>query len=130
MSYNYQDFKYHTLQKQVGQVKTIKTGSANEEKTVRFEVPVVSTPDSYLVKIEFLNEVNSKWFNNCLFSISNNKKEAFHIHLLFSHYVVSDSFVTPWTVAHQVPSSKGFTGQEYWSGLPFLSPGVISTRMI
>ena len=27
------------------------------------------------------------------------------------------------TVAHQAPLSMGFSGQEYWSGLPFLSPG-------
>ena len=32
-------------------------------------------------------------------------------------------FVTPWTVAHQVPLSMGFSRQEYWSGLPFPSPG-------
>ena len=32
-------------------------------------------------------------------------------------------FVTPWTVAHQAPPSMGFTRQEYWSGLPFPSPG-------
>ena len=30
---------------------------------------------------------------------------------------------TPWTVAHQAPLSMGFSRQEYWSGLPFLSPG-------
>ena len=32
-------------------------------------------------------------------------------------------FVTPRTVAHQAPPSMGFSRQEYWSGLPFLSPG-------
>ena len=32
-------------------------------------------------------------------------------------------FVTPWTVAHQAPLSVGFSRQEYWSGLPFPSPG-------
>ena len=32
-------------------------------------------------------------------------------------------FVTPWTVAHQAPLSMGFSRQEYWSGLPFLTPG-------
>ena len=32
-------------------------------------------------------------------------------------------FATPWTVAHQVPPSMGFSRQEYWSGLPFPSPG-------
>ena len=31
--------------------------------------------------------------------------------------------MTPWTVAHQVPLSMGFSRQEYWSGLPFPSPG-------
>ena len=29
----------------------------------------------------------------------------------------------PWTVARQAPLSKGFSRQEYWSGLPFPSPG-------
>ena len=32
-------------------------------------------------------------------------------------------FLTPWTVAHQAPPSVGFFRQEYWSGLPFPSPG-------
>ena len=32
-------------------------------------------------------------------------------------------FATPWTVARQVPLSMGFPRQEYWSGLPFPSPG-------
>ena len=32
-------------------------------------------------------------------------------------------FATPWTVAHQAPLSMGFARQEYWSGLPFPSPG-------
>ena len=32
-------------------------------------------------------------------------------------------FATPWTVAHQNPMSMGFSRQEFWSGLPFPSPG-------
>ena len=32
-------------------------------------------------------------------------------------------FVTPWTVAHQAPLSMKYSRQEYWSGLPFPSPG-------
>ena len=32
-------------------------------------------------------------------------------------------FATPWTVAHQAPLSMGFPRQEYWSGLPFPTPG-------
>ena len=31
--------------------------------------------------------------------------------------------MTPWTVAHQAPLSMDFSRQEYWSGLPFSSPG-------
>ena len=34
-----------------------------------------------------------------------------------------DSFVTPWTVAHQAPLSMRFSRQEYWSRLPFPPPG-------
>ena len=29
----------------------------------------------------------------------------------------------PWTIAHQTPLSVGFPRQEYWSKLPFPSPG-------
>ena len=29
---------------------------------------------------------------------------------------------SPWAVDHQTPLSKGFSKQEYWSGLPFSSP--------
>ena len=29
----------------------------------------------------------------------------------------------PWTIAHQAPPFMGFSRQEYWSGLPFPSPG-------
>ena len=32
----------------------------------------------------------------------------------------------PWTGAHQVPLFMGFSRQEYWSGLPFPSPGDFS----
>ena len=39
-----------------------------------------------------------------------------------SHSVVSDT-VTPWAVVCQAPISMEFSRQEYWSGLPFPSPG-------
>ena len=42
--------------------------------------------------------------------------------LPFSSAVIRYS-ATPWTVAHQAPPSMGFSRQEYWSGLPFPSPG-------
>ena len=40
--------------------------------------------------------------------------------------VGSNSFVTPWTITHQAPLSLEFYKQEYWSGLPFPSPGDLS----
>ena len=42
--------------------------------------------------------------------------------LFFSHLVVSNFFVTPMDCSLPVPLSMGFPRQEYWSGLPFLSP--------
>ena len=44
----------------------------------------------------------------------------------FLVYSVTQScltFVTPQTVAHQIPLSMGFFRQEYWNGLPFPPPG-------
>ena len=41
---------------------------------------------------------------------------------LLSHFWL---FTTPWTVSRQAPLSIGFSRQEYWSGLPFLSPGYL-----
>ena len=32
-------------------------------------------------------------------------------------------FAMLWTIACQAPLSMGFSGQEYWNGLPFPSPG-------
>ena len=34
-------------------------------------------------------------------------------------------FVTPWTVIHQSPLSMEFSRKEYWSGLPFPTPGYL-----
>ena len=34
-----------------------------------------------------------------------------------------ESFVTPWTVACEIPLSMGVSRQGHWSGLPFPSQG-------
>ena len=39
------------------------------------------------------------------------------------------TLATPWTVAHKVPLSMGFSRQEYWSGLPFPSPNTTNSGM-
>ena len=54
--------------------------------------------------------------------------KARHWLLLFTHSVVSDSLVTPWTVARQVPLSIGFPRQEYWSRLSLPIQGVFLTQ--
>ena len=45
--------------------------------------------------------------------------------LILSFWVLSRVllFAILWTVAHQVPLAMGFSKQEYWSWLPFPSPG-------
>ena len=45
----------------------------------------------------------------------------------FSHVQLS---ATPWTVAHQVLLSMGFSRQEYWSGLPCPSSGYLPNQGI
>ena len=40
-----------------------------------------------------------------------------------SHFSHVQLFVTQWTVARQASLSLGFSRQEYWSGLPFPTPG-------
>ena len=62
-----------------------------------------------------------------------------HIHVnicVLSSWVTPNSFITPWTVAHQAPLSTGFPRQEYWSGWPVPSsgelpdPGIESTSPV
>ena len=42
---------------------------------------------------------------------------------MLSHFSRVQLFATLWTLACQAPLSMGFSRQEYWSGLPFPSPG-------
>ena len=42
---------------------------------------------------------------------------------MLSHSVMSNSFDTPWTIACQAALSMEFSKQEYWSRLPFPTPG-------
>ena len=47
----------------------------------------------------------------------------FSIPSVLSYFSRVQLFATPRTLACQVPLSMGFSSQEYWSGLTFLSPG-------
>ena len=44
------------------------------------------------------------------------------------HFSRVQLFATPWTIAHEIPLFIGFSRQEYWSGLPFPSPGIFLTQ--
>ena len=44
---------------------------------------------------------------------------------MLSHFCYVQLFVTLWILDHQAPLFKGFSRKEYWSGLPFTSPGDI-----
>ena len=50
----------------------------------------------------------------------------FFFRLLLSPLSCMGLFGAPWTAAHQAPLSIGFSGQEYWSGVLFPSPGYLS----
>ena len=64
-------------------------------------------------------------FNNFI----KNKILLYHVIFLsacmLSYFNHVQLFVTLWSVAHQAPLSKGFSRQEYWSGLPCLPPVVL-----
>ena len=66
----------------------------------------------------------------CLFKVLNNKislipSVRYLVGLMLCAQLLScvSLFVTSWTIACQVPLSMGFSRQEYWNGLTFLSPG-------
>ena len=42
---------------------------------------------------------------------------------VLNHFSHVQLFATLWTVVHEAPLSKGFSRQEYWSGLPCPPPG-------
>ena len=63
-----------------------------------------------------LHNCNVSWLHWHYFICLESKKWK------WSYSVVSDS-VTPWTAAYQAHPSLGFSRREYWSGLPFPSPG-------
>ena len=45
---------------------------------------------------------------------------------MLSHFIHVQLFVTLLTVTCEASLSMGLSGQEYWSGLPFPSPGDLS----
>ena len=84
--------------------------------------PVVRTTHSHCKGPEFNPTCHMTW--------QKRKKMAEMVNLLLCMVVVGGlvaqscpSLEIPWTIAHQAPLSMGFSRWEYWSDLPFPSPG-------
>ena len=75
---------------------------------------------NYRCYVAWINRVAARNFRE------RGPKERLTIHFIITSLAESYHvwlFVTPWTVVHQAPLSMEFSRQEYWSGLPFPSPG-------
>ena len=67
---------------------------------------------------------NLVFCHRCLTASPLEELEEKHVHKSLERKIsVVPDFMTPWTVAHQAPLSMEFSRQEYWSELPFPSPG-------
>ena len=62
------------------------------------------------------------WLTEVMVYMSLHTYYMYILYMLFAQLCLT-LFVTPWTVAHLAPLSMKFSRQEYWSGLPFPSPG-------
>ena len=91
--------------------------------------------DFYFSSSKLLKEYYMEWFFLCSMKEvvqvgggvpdEASKKSGIQSHQFSSVQLLSRFrlFATLWTVAYQAPPSMGFSRQEYWSGLPFPSPG-------
>ena len=83
-------------------------------KTVWIKLTSVPLTDSPVLNSLFRIYPRTFVENRCFFPFSPMKAESLSRVWLFA---------TPWTVAYQAPPSMGLSRQEYWTGLPFPSPG-------
>ena len=77
----------------------------------------------------FIIKVGRNVFFNVLWNFTG-VISLFHYARVLSHLSHVQLFATLWIVACQTPLSMGFSRQEYWSGLPFPSPGDLPDRLI
>ena len=77
--------------------------------------------------MSFLNELESKIILGCRYILNWQQDAASFLQKEHNAKGKRKESVqlcaTPWTVTHQAPQSMEFSRKEYWSGLPFPSPG-------
>ena len=73
-----------------------------------------------MIKVILLSLVTLSIFKKKTKSVKGNNSSHYPYCVCVCH---CSHFMTPWTVALQAPLFMVFSGQEYWSGLPFLYPG-------
>ena len=119
-------FRFHALEKEM----------ATHSSVLAWRIPGMAEPGglpsmaSHRVGHEWSNLAAAAAAATFILWPNNFPKAPPAIVVVFSCYAVCDSFATSWTVAHQAPPSMGFPKQEYWSGLPFPSPGDLPNSRI
>ena len=84
-------------------------------------VPKMRSP-ALCIKIERVDSFPcSWWFPNIIIEII--IPLLLPLMCMLSRFSQGQLFATAWTAAWQPPLGMGFSRQEYWSGLPFPSPG-------
>ena len=71
----------------------------------------------------FLNSIGWREEGSKIFSASSLPTASFPTNCCCLVTELCPTLCDPWTVAPQAPLSMAFSRQEYWSGLPFPSPG-------
>ena len=108
------------------------------QRNSKYEIKLILLPWTLMIFLYWMNylellsnpKVPAEYFTKTFilynFGSENVIMQALYI-LILKEEVKSLSrvrlFATPWTIAYQAPPAMGFSRQEYWSGLPFLSPG-------
>ena len=87
---------------------------------------VGSTHFHLFYKVSFVGQVSTRG-HSCLTALPESGSRTDCSAFMLSHVRL---FVIPWSVAGQAPLSTGFFRQEYWSGLPFTSPGDLPDQEI
>ena len=85
-----------------------------------------STHFHFFYKVSFVGQVFTR-DHSCLTALPESGSRTDCSAFMLSHVQL---FVIPWSVAGQAPLSTGFLRQEYWSGLPFTSPGDLPDQEI